>query len=113
MSGMYTICTYSRFSITDSTKFERRLTKWCKTECMPRQSMLIFDRDKLKIEEVSEVKKQNGQEFYQVTMANISFSYFCISAKMCIMSKVWENKTRSVIYNMPSQWDKTELWLGD
>lgn len=113
MAGMYTNCIFTDFATGNSKKFERRLTKWCREVCIPGRSMIIFDKRDLLIENESVAVEQDGRKAYIVAMTNISFSYICIAPKMCIMYKIWENKTQSVMYNMPLEWDQTELWLGD
>lgn len=113
MAGMYTTCIFSNFATTDSKKFERRLINWCKKACMPEKSMLIFDQKDLKIEVESKVTEQDKREVSEVNMTDISFSYIHILPGMCVMYKIWENQTQSVMYNMPIKWDQTELWIGD
>lgn len=113
MAGMYTTCVFTNFATTDSKKFERRLINWCTKACMPERSMLIFDQEDFKIENKSKIVKQDRREVYEVNMTEISFSYFHISSQMCVIYKIWENKTQSVMYNMPTKWNQTELWIGD
>lgn len=113
--GMYSICSYKRFSITDIGKFERRLRNWCQeVSDMRGKSMLIFDRDSLIIEVDSQKFKSGDREYYKVTLPNLSFTYTYVADNaMCVMYKIWENKTESVIYNIPKKWDGTELWLAE
>jgi len=112
MAGMYCICDYENFSITDVGKFERRMRKFCNEANMPGKSMLIFDKSSLKVEGTPEKIKEENGEYYKVELPNISFTYTQIAdSEMCIMHRVWENKTQSVLYNMPRTWDGTELWL--
>ena len=76
--------------------------------------MLIFDRNSLRIEKKHEKDVIDEVHVYKVVLSEITLTYICVpgSAK-CIMYKIWENKTLSVIYNMPKKWDGTELWLGE
>ena len=110
--GLYTNCHFTRFSIQDVGKFERRLTMWCNEECMPGKSMLIFDRPSLRVGGEATLEEYNGETFYKVVLPNITLTYICLNEKMCIMHRIWENKTQSVMYNMPKEWESTELWLG-
>ena len=111
--GMYQICTYERFSLTDVGKFERRLRNWCKEACMRKKSMLVFDRTSFKVGGSPEIFSDGTETYYKVVLPNITLAYSCLpGTTMCIMYKVWENQTQSVIYNMPSKWEGTELWLG-
>ena len=113
MAGMYTLCHYERFSLTDVAKFERRLRKWCNEECMHGKSMLIYDKPSLLVGGEPAIKNEEGQSFYQVVLPNITLDYICIVGSMCIMKRIWENKTHSVLYKMPEKWDNCELWLAD
>lgn len=113
MAGMYPLCPYKNFSITDIGKFGRRLKKWCKEAYEPGKSMIIFDQVELLIDVKTTIENQDGREVYQVVLEDISFSYICISGSMCIMYKIWENKTQSVMYNMPLKWDGIELWVAE
>lgn len=113
MAGMYTTCIYPNFSTKDAEKFERRLTKWCKSIRMPGKSMLVFDANALSLRDKATIEKNDDKEVYQVVLKEITFAYICINGSMCIMYKVWENKTQSVMYNMPLKWDGTELWIPD
>ena len=110
--GLYTNCEFNRFSIEDVEKFERRLTKWCKDACMPGRSMIIFDRSSLKVGGEATLEEYGGETFYKIVLPNITLTYICIAPTMCIMHRIWENKTQSVMYNMPREWEKVELWLG-
>lgn len=110
--GMYNTCYFERFSITNVEKFQRRITKWCREECLPGKSMLIFDRSSLKVGEPQKFNDETG-EYYKVVLPQISFTYTHIAnTKMCVMQKIWENHNNpSVMYNMPSTWESNELWL--
>lgn len=110
--GLYTNCIFNKFSINDQSKFERRLKKWCEEECMPGKSMLIFDKDTLLVGGEPTIETNGSQTLYKVVLSNITLSYICIIGSMCIMYKIWENKTQSVMYNMPQNWEGSELWLG-
>ena len=110
--GMYSICCYEKFSTTDVAKFERRLMKWCREECMHGKSMLIFDKSSLSIERKTEIEVMGATTFYKLALPNITLVYTCIAnTSMCTIHKIWENTTQSVMYNMPQKWEGTELWL--
>ena len=112
--GMHNVCMYERFSITDVGKFERRLKNWCnEVSNMHGKSMLVFDRASLRVDGESTVEKFGNEEFYKMILPNMSLTYTCIpGTTMCVMHKIWENKTQSVMYSMPQKWEGTELWLG-
>lgn len=114
MAGMHTICTYRNFSTNNPEKFEKWLTKWCKTISvdMHGKTMLIFDENELAFRDKATVEKMEDKEVHIVAMNEISFAYIRINGRMCIMYKVWENITQSVIYNMPLQCNGVELWVG-
>ena len=110
--GMYNTCNFERFSITDVEKFQRRIIKWCKEECLPGISMLIFDKGSLNVGGEPKVLNEEEKEYYKVVLSNISFTYTCIAnSNMCVMYRIWENHNNIVMYNMPSKWENTELWL--
>ena len=110
--GMYNVCDFSKFSITDVEKFQRRIRKWCKEECMPGRSMLIFDQSSFKVGGEPVSYKDATGEYYKVVLSQISITYMRIAdTSMCMMYRIWENKTESVMYNIPKKWDGTELWL--
>ena len=112
--GMYELCKYERFSMTDVAKFERRLKKWCTEACMPGKSMLVFDMTCLKIEVEPQFFRDNTGEYYEVTLPNISFTYMRIAdTAMCMMYKIWENDSQKILYRLPCVWDGSELWLGE
>ena len=113
MMSMYCNCTYTNFSLTDVGKFERRMTKWCTEECMQGKSMLIFDKPSLVVGGAPTIEKIDGKIIYKVELPNITLSFISITETMCIMYKIWENKTQSVLYNMPLRWNGIELWLCD
>lgn len=118
MAGMHVTCTFEDFSTQNPTKFESRLTKWCsEIEYMHGRCMLVFDLKELNIINKSEYKPekiiQDGHEVYKVVMQDISFTYIHIAGELCIMYKIWENITQSVLYNMHPKWDGTELWVGN
>ena len=114
MAGMYCNCHYENFSLTDVGKFERRLKKWCNQECMHGKSMLIFDKESLCVGGETTIEKKGDITYYKVVLPNITLVYTCVGeTAMCIIHKIWENKTLSVLYNMPCNWDGTELWLCD
>jgi len=113
MIAMYSNCSYENFSITDVGKFERRITKWCKEECMHGKSMLIFDRASLVVGGTPTIETIDGKKVYKVELPNITLAFISITEKMCIMYKIWEKSTQSVIYNMPLKWNGIELWLCD
>ena len=110
--GLYLPCRFERFAIEDVGKFERRITKWCKEECTHGKSMLIFDKSSLLVggEHVEDVI--DGKRVYKVALLNITLAYICVNVNMCIMYKIWETNTQSVLYNLPIKWDNSELWLG-
>lgn len=111
MAGMPYISSYERFSIKDVGKFERRLTIWCNEEYRPGRTMLIFDRESLLVggEPIDEVI--DGITYKKVILPTFTLVYTSIpGTTMCIMYKIWENSTKSVMYNMPHCWDGTELW---
>jgi len=111
MAGMPYISNYERFSIKDVGKFERRLTNWCKEEYRPGRTMLIFDKSSLLVGGEPVVEEIDGVTYYKVTLNTLTLVYTTIPGTvMCIMYKIWENSTQSVMYNMPHNWDKTELW---
>ena len=111
---MYPDCHYERFSLTDVAKFERRLTKFCKEAYIPGRSMLIFDKSSLLVEGQRTIEVIENQELHKVVLPNITLTYTCIAGtNMCVMYKIWENKTLSVMYNIPQKWDGTELWFCD
>lgn len=113
--GMYEVCGYERFSMTDVAKFERRLKKWCTEACMPGKSMLVFDRNCLKVGGEPESFKDNyGRQYYEVTLPNISFTYTRIAdTAMCVVYKIWENDSQKILYRQPCVWNGSELWLGE
>ena len=111
MKGMYSNCFYEKFSITDVGKFERRMRKWCKEEYMPGKSMLIFDRPSLLVGGPPTTEKIDEKTVYKVELHNISLAFISITETMCIIYKIWEKNTQSVIYNMPHEWNGIELWL--
>ena len=110
--GMHTNCQFERFSIEDEGKFERRLTYWCKNVCMRGKSMLIFDKSSLLVGGEATIESDGTKILYKVVLPNITLTYLCINNSMCIMYKIWENTTQSVLYNMPQKWEGPELWLG-
>ena len=112
--GMYTICYYERFSIADIGKFERRLTNWCnEVEDIHGRAMLVFDETSLALNcKPKEYKDETGK-YYTISLPNVSFTYTKIAdTAQCVMYKIWENRTQSVMYNMPKTWESTEMWLG-
>lgn len=114
MAGMYVTCNYENFSITDVGRFERRIRKWCNEACMPGKSMLIFDKDSLLVGGEPEIEVNGITTYYKVVLPNITLTYICVAeTAMCIMHRVWENRTQSVMYNMPLKWDGVELWVCD
>ena len=111
MAGMPYISNYERFSIKDPAKFERRLTNWCKEEYRAGKTMLIFDRNSLLVGGKPIVEETNGVTYYKVILNTLTLVYTAIpGTDMCIIYKIWENMTQSVMYNMPCSWDGTELW---
>lgn len=114
MAGIYPICKYRNFSTNNAEKFEKLLIEWCKTisEDMRGRTMILFDGNELAFRDKATVEKIDNKVVYQVALNKITFAYICINGSICIMYKVWENKTQSVIYNMPLKWDGTELWIG-
>ena len=114
MAGMYPICIFPKFSTRDPEKFGNRLKKWCQeTAYMHGRCMLVFDSNELLAEGETVLVIQDGYEVYQKTLNEISFTYLHFAGQLCIMYKIWENKTQSVIYNMPMKWNGTEIWVGD
>lgn len=115
MAGMYPVCSYRKFSTNDEEKFEKLLQEWSNTISghMRGKAMIIFDENDLALRDKATVQKMEDKEVRQVVMKEITFTYICINGYMCIMYKIWENKTQSVIYNMPIKWDGTELWVGE
>ena len=76
------------------------------------KSMLIFDRQSLLVGGEPTLESEETKTLYKVVLPNITLMYMCINGSMCIMYKILENKTQSVIYNMPQHWEGTELWIG-
>lgn len=111
MSGMHTQCSYTNFSTNDADKFERWLKKWCRKFCNHGSSMIAFDENELLLRNRATVEMCDGREFFQVTLKDIAFAYICVHGSMCILYKVWENKTQSVLYDMPTKWNNSEIWL--
>ena len=114
MAGIHPICIYRDFSTNDVERFEKLLIEWCKTISvwMHGKTMLIFDENEFALRAKATVVKIEDRQVYQVVLKNITFTYICINGNMCIMHKVWENITQSVIYNLPLEWNGTEVWIG-
>ena len=110
--GLHPSCNYRGFSSTDEAFFEKRLKKWCDQICMHGKSMLIFDKPTLLVGGKAILESDEEQIFYKVVLSNFTLTYICINGSMCIMYKIWENKTQSVMYKMPQNWEGTELWVG-
>ena len=107
---MYTCGGYTQFSITDVSKFERWMMKWCKKECIPGLSMLVFNKEDLMVEGKHTEVESDDHVFHYHILPNITMEYIIIGESMCILTKVWENKTLSVLYNIPNKWHNVELW---
>ena len=90
---MYTCSEYTHFSITDVNRFERWMTKWCKQECIPGRSMIVFNKEDLAVEGKHTEGYENNQHFHYHALPNITLEYIIISGSMCILTRVWENKT--------------------
>ena len=110
--NLYTNLKFTRFSIPDVERFEKRLIKWCKDAYVPGISMILFDRSSLKVGGEATLEEFNGEAFYKIVLPNITLTYICVTPNMCIMLRIFENKTQSVIYNMPRKWESVEFWLG-
>lgn len=111
MAGIHMPCKFPNFSTNDAEKFERWLLKWCKEENILGKSMLVFDIGELSLRNRATAMECDNREVFQVTLKEITFAYIVINGKMCIMYKVWENKTQSVLHNMPIKWDGDEIWF--
>ena len=109
---MYEPCTYERFSISTPKLFEKRLIQWCDEVYVPNRSMIVFDREALKVNASVELYEIDQKLTYKVTLDAISFAYICVNQEMCAMYKIWENNPQCVLYNMPKQWRNVELWIG-
>ena len=107
---MYTCGEYTQFSLTDVSKFERWMRKWCKKECIPGRSMIVFNKEDLVVEGKHTEEIKDNQVFYYHALPNITLEYIIISDSMCVLTKVWENRTLSVMYNIPKKWHNLELW---
>ena len=111
--GLYMTCSYPKFSIEDVEKFERRMVNWCSYGCTKGVSMLIFDKEDLKVNGTLETLHENNLPYQKLVLPQITLAYTHVQGTdMCIMYKIWDNQTQKVIYKMPSRWDGTELWLG-
>ena len=112
--GLQISCQFRNFSTKDAGSFEDLLTEWCTDWCSHGKSMLIFNRYSLRIEKEHVKDVIDNVPVYKVVLDNITFAYTCIAkSSMCIMYKIWENKTLSAMHNMPLTWENAELWLGD
>ena len=107
---MYVNSEYTHFSLIDVTRFEKWLYKWCTTECIHGRSMIVFDRERLLVEGKRTTEVKDNQVFHYLALPNISLEYICVNKSMCILTKVWENKTLSVLYNVPKSWHNVEVW---
>ena len=107
---MYINDEYTQFSLTDISRFERWLCKWCSQECTHGWSMIVFDDDSLKVEGKHTVEVKNNQVFHHLILPNITLKYIFISEHMCVLTKVWENQTLSVLYSVPERWQNVEVW---
>ena len=47
--GLHMTCSYPKFSTENVEKFERRMVNWCSEGCTDGVSMLIFDKEDLKV----------------------------------------------------------------
>ena len=112
--GLYMTCSYPKFSTEEVGKFERRLKKWCNEACAKGISMLVFDQKNLKVEGTQEIWYDNYLPYHELILPNITLTYTrVVGTPMCIMYKIWENQTNKILYQMPSKWEGTELWLGE
>ena len=107
---MYIGDEYTQFSLTDVRRFERWLCKWCSQECTHGRSMIVFDNDTLKVEGTRTIEVIENQVFHHLILPNITLRYIFISQNMCVLTKVWENITLSVLYNIPERWHNVEVW---
>ena len=107
---MYTCSGYTHFSITDVSKFERWMCKWCRQECIHGRSMIVFNREDLVVEGKHTEGEENNQVYHYHILPSITLEYIIISGSMCILTKVWENTTLSVLYNIPNKWHNVEVW---
>ena len=107
---MYTCGEYTSFSITDVPRFERWLKKWCEHAGIHGRSVLVFNKEDLRVEGNHYRVVENGQICYRNSLPNITLEYIIISGNMCVLTKVWETKTLSALYRIPTSWHNVEMW---
>lgn len=107
---MYTCGEYKSFSLTDVSRFERWMCKWCKKECIHGRSMIVFDLESLVVEGKHTTEVKDAQTFHYHILPNITLEYIILNKNMCVLTKVWENKTLDVLYRIPEKWYNVEVW---
>ena len=107
---MYLNSEYTHFSLTDVSRFERWMYKWCTQVCIHGRSMIVFDYNALMVNGEHAVEVKDNQVFHHYILPNLTLQFIFISKEMCVLTKVLENKTSNALYTIPDRWYNVELW---